>query len=62
MKRMWYVNVGSNKIELSDKYNVTIVFNYDLEIIESNMIEDKNSKKIFDSARKQVSKVIKFLK
>lgn len=62
MKRMWYVNVCSNKIELSDQYNVAIVFNYDLEIIESNMIEDRNSKKIFDSARKQMKKVIKFLK
>ena len=52
----WFISVQGENLVLTNTFCVSIVFNSNFEIIESNMIEDRNSKKLFDSAKNELRK------
>lgn len=55
----FYISKQGENVILSNSFNCFFVFNRNAEIITTNMIEDKYSKKIFDNARKKINKVLK---
>jgi hypothetical protein len=55
----FYVSKQGGLVWLQNDFNCAFGFNEKGEIIKSNMIEDKNSKKLFDSARKEFLRIKK---
>jgi hypothetical protein len=52
----WSISIQGENLVLINTLCVSIVFDSNFEIIESNMIKNEDSKKLFDSAKNALKK------
>lgn len=54
MKNMFYVSCQNEMIVISNQYNVTICYDSKGNVLESNIIQNDNTKKFFALAKKHL--------